>query len=72
MFTPWHKTDCPRGHEIYTLGRLFFPHHYFILSLLDISLGEEKKVFFLKRHFYDHELTQEAAPVDHSLLIITV
>ena len=35
----------PRGHEIYNFGRPFLVHHYIILSLLDLCLGEGKKIF---------------------------
>ena len=33
------------GHEIYNFGRPFLGRHYFILSLSDLGLGVEKKMF---------------------------
>ena len=50
--TPLHKNPCPRGHEIYNFGRPFLGYHYYILSLSDLCLGVEKKIFKEKVHFY--------------------
>ena len=35
----------PLPHEFYNFGRTFFGHHYYILSLCDLCLGVEKKIF---------------------------
>ena len=40
-----HKNHCLRGHEIYNFGRPFLGHHYYILGLSDLCLGEEKKIY---------------------------
>ena len=45
MATPKHKNPCPRGHEIYSFGRPFLGHHYYILDLSDLCLGVEKTIF---------------------------
>ena len=42
---PLHKNPCPVGHEIYNLSRPLLGHHYYILSLSDLYLGQEKKIF---------------------------
>ena len=44
---PKHKNPCPVGHKSYNFGRPFLGHHYYtcILSLSDLCLGEEKKIF---------------------------
>ena len=34
-----------RGHEIYNLGRPFLDHHYLLLSLFELCLEVEKKIF---------------------------
>ena len=42
-----HKNPCPVGHEIYNFDRPFFGHHYYryILSLSDLCMGIEQKIF---------------------------
>ena len=52
MAMPQHKNPCLGGHEIYNFGRPFLGHHYYILSLFDVCLGEEKKIFKEIMHFY--------------------
>ena len=44
--TPKHVNLCPRGHDIYTLSRLFIGtcSHYNILSLSYLCMGQEKKI----------------------------
>ena len=49
-----------RGNEIYNFGRPFLGHHYLILSLSDLLMGEEKKIFKEILHF--HYLTCMATP----------
>ena len=43
--THYHKNPCPRGHENYNFGKPLLGHHYFILSLFDLCLGVQKKIF---------------------------
>ena len=43
--TPSHQNPSPGGHEIYNFGRPFLSHHYYILSLSDICMAVEKKIF---------------------------
>ena len=43
MAKPYHKSSCPRGHEIYNFGRPCFGHHHFKLS--DPCPGVEKNTF---------------------------
>ena len=82
MATPQHKNPCPRGQEIYNFGRHFLGHHYYILSLSDVCLGDERKIFKEIMHFYymTYMVTpQNLTPgvmkftilVDPSLFIIT-
>ena len=52
MATRSNKNPCPGGHEIYNFGRPFIVHHYYILSLSDLCLGVEKKIFKEIMHFY--------------------
>ena len=52
MATPQHKNRCPGGHEIYNFIRPFLGHFYFIVSLSDLCLGAEKKIFKEIIHFY--------------------
>ena len=55
MASPKHKNSCPgghEGHEIYNFGRPHLGHYYYILSLSDLCLGVEKKVFkVINQHF---------------------
>ena len=60
MATPYHKNPCTGGHEIYNFGRPFLDHHYYILSLFDLCLGVEKKIFKEIMHF--HYMTYMATP----------
>ena len=58
-------TPCPGGNEIYNFGRPVLGHHYYILSLSELGLGVEKKIFFLKYAFslynlYDHAQAYES------------
>ena len=66
MAMPERKNPCPGGHESYNFGRLFLGHHYFILSVSDLCLGVEKKIFKEIMHFYyiayGHALAQEPRP----------
>ena len=64
MATPQHKNPCTRGHESYSFGRPFLGHDYYILSLSDLCLGVEKKIFkknyaFSPYDLYGHTLAQE-------------
>ena len=63
MVMPQHKNPCPGGNEIYSFGRLFLGHQYFILSLSGQCLGVEKKILKDIIHFdfmtYGYTLTQE-------------
>ena len=52
MATPWQKNSCPVNHEIYSVERPFFGHHYYFLSLSDLCLGVEKKFFKGIMHFH--------------------
>ena len=49
-----------KGHEIYNFGRPFLGHHNYILSLSDLCLGVEKKIFKEIMHF--HNMTYMATP----------
>ena len=52
MVTPLHNNPFSGGHEIYNFGGPFLCHHYYILSLSDLCLGVEKKIFKEIMHFY--------------------
>ena len=54
------QEPCPGGHEIYNFGRPFLCHHNYILSLSDLCLGVEKKIFKEIMHF--HYMTYMATP----------
>ena len=43
MATPYCKSPCPRGHEIYNFDRDFLGNYHYILSLSDLCLGVKKK-----------------------------
>ena len=45
MTTPLLNNPCPGHHEIYNFSRPYIGHHYYILSLCDLCMGEEKKIF---------------------------
>ena len=60
MATPLRKNPSPRGHGSYNFGRPFLGHHYYILSLSNLCLGVEKKIFKEKMHF--HYMTYMATP----------
>ena len=51
MAMPKQKNPCPRVHEIYNLSRLFLGHYYYALSLSDLCLVVEKKIFKEILHF---------------------
>ena len=36
---------CPRGHEIFNLGRPYLGHHFYALNECELCLGVEKKIF---------------------------
>ena len=61
MATPQHKNPCSGGHEIYKFGRPFLGHHYYTLSLFDLCLDVEKKIF--KEIMQFHYMTYMATPV---------
>ena len=42
------RNPCPRDHEIYNFGRSFLGYYYIILSLSELCLEVEKKIFFFK------------------------
>ena len=52
MTTPQHKNPCPGGHEIYNFGRPIIGHHYYLLSLIELFPGVEKKTFKEIHKFY--------------------
>ena len=60
MATPYNKNPCPGGHEIYNFGGPFLCHHNYILSLSNLCLGVEKKIFKEIMHF--HYMTYMATP----------
>ena len=62
MVTPSHKNPCPRGHEIYNFGRPFLCHHLYILSLFDLCLGVENKIFKEIHVMYFHYMTYMVMP----------
>ena len=49
MAMPKDKNPC---HEIDNYGGPFLDHHCYIISLSDLYLGEEKKIFKEIMHFY--------------------
>ena len=49
MVTRYHRNPCPECHK--SFGRPFHGHHYYILSLSDLWLGVEKKLFKEIMHF---------------------
>ena len=67
LATPKHKNSCPGGHEIYNFVGPFLGHHYYTLSLSDLCLGVEKKIFkrnnvFSPYNLYGHTLAKEPRP----------
>ena len=63
MATSQHKNPCPKGHEIYYFGVAVLGYHYYILSLSDLCLGVEKKIF-LKKYIILHFLTRQVPPLE--------
>ena len=62
--TPQFKTPCPASHEIYNFYRPFLGHYYYIVSLNDLWLGVEKKIFrkimqFSQNDLYGHDPAQD-------------
>ena len=55
-----HQNPIPGGHEIHNFGRPFLVHKSYLLSLSDLSLGVEKKIFNEVMHFYN--VTYMATP----------
>ena len=53
---PQQKNTCPGGLEHYNFSRLFLGHHYCTLSLSDLLLGVEKKIFRRINAFSLYEL----------------
>ena len=47
-----HKNPCPEGHEIYNFGGLFLGYHYYTLSMSDLCLGVDKKIFMEIIYFH--------------------
>ena len=45
MVTLWHMNPFLGRHKIYNKRRPFLGHHYYIISLSDVCLGVEKKIF---------------------------
>ena len=45
MTTSLLNNPCTGPHEIYNFSRPYIGHHYYILSLFDLCLGVEKKIF---------------------------
>ena len=64
MVTPYRKIPCPGGHESYNFGRPFLANSYhynnFILSLSDLCLEVEKKIF--KEIMQFHYMTYMTMP----------
>ena len=52
MATPQRKNLCLGGHEIFNFGRSTLGYHNYILSLSNLCLGVEKKIFKEIMHFY--------------------
>ena len=52
---PW-----PGGHKIYSFGRPFINHYYNTLSLSDLCMGVEQKIFKEIMHF--NYMTNMATP----------
>ena len=46
------QEPLPRGYDIYNFGRPFLGYHYYILSLFDLCLRIEKKIFKETLHFH--------------------
>ena len=82
---PYHQNPSPG--DDHDFGRPFLSHRYFILSLSDICMGVEKKIFKEVMHFhymtslYGHALAKKKPDpgvmkftilVDPSLVIITI
>ena len=55
-----HKNPCPSGHDIYSFGRTFLGHHYYIVSSSDLCQGVEKRI--LKEIIHFHYMTYMAMP----------
>ena len=60
MTAPRQKNPCTGGREIYYLGRLFFGHHYYTLTLSDLRLNEKKKILLEIMHV--HYMTYLVTP----------
>ena len=60
MAIPWYKNPCPGGNEIYNLIRPFLGHLYLILSLSELCLGVENKIF--KEIMHIHYISYMATP----------
>ena len=64
MATPLHKNSCPGGHEIYSFGKHFLVHYYYILRFFHLYAGVKKNIFkeilhFLLYDLYGHASAQE-------------
>ena len=84
--TPLHKNLYPGAHDIHNFGILFLGFHYFILSLSDLCLELERKIFFFRNNAFSlcdicPHPSKETIPrgswnlqilVDPSLVIITI
>ena len=64
LATPQHKDPCSGGQEIYNLGRPLLGYHYYTLSLSDLCMGVEKKIFKEIMHF--HYMNFMASPCTRS------
>ena len=58
------------GHEIYKLGRPFLVYHFFILSLSDLCLGVEQKIFKEIINFL--LFTQKLPPLGVGVMNLTI
>ena len=46
------QEPLPIGHESFIFGRPFLGLHFYVLSLSDLCLGVEKKIFIEIMHFH--------------------
>ena len=65
MATTYHKNPCPGGHKIYNFDRPFLGNRYVILSLSELCLEVEKKIFIRNNavslyNLYGHALAYGA------------
>ena len=71
--TPYHQSLCPSGHEIYSFGRPFLGHHYYIINAWDFR-RYWKKCIFTKWHMATRTpgFIKFTMWIDPSLVLITI